>query len=75
MDGFTGSFLQLGLSLLFSNLALIEQRITRLDSFYVVNYAVRFSTFFSHMICVLLIELLKLRKHIITDISTKGPKF
>lgn len=30
----------------FSNVALIEQRITRLDSFYVVNYAVRSHTFF-----------------------------
>ena len=75
MDGFTGSFLQLGLLPLFLNVALIEQRITRLDSFYVVNYAVRSHTFFSYMICVLLIKLLKLRKHIIPDISTKGPKF
>lgn len=40
------SYLQLGLSPLFSNVTLIEQRITRLDSFYVVNYAVRSHTFF-----------------------------
>ena len=31
---------------LFLNVPLIEQRITRLDSFYVVNYAVRSHTFF-----------------------------